>query len=53
MTIANVNRGKRKRPYKIADFLPRKRNRKSPDELLRQVEMLNKFFGGEDLRDGR
>lgn len=47
---ANVNRDpkKRKRPYKMEDFLPK--TPKTSVQLLAKVEAMNAFFGGKDLR---
>ncbi len=58
-TVANAHRDpkKRKRPFKPEDFIPkfepkfeRKKGRKTPEQMLRLVEMLNVAFGGKDLR---
>lgn len=49
-TIANVNRDTKKKPkpFKVEDFMPRKRKRKKPmytDEQLRAIERINKLLG--------
>ena len=50
--IANVNKGKRKAPYKPEDFMPEKAKKKVQDwkEQKSMVELLNTAFGGKDLR---
>ena len=45
--FANIHRGKRK-AFKIDDFMPRKKQ--TTEQMLKQVEMLNQLFGGEDKR---
>ena len=55
-TIANANRGRRRRPFEVKDFMPRfdsSRQRKTPAQLLQIVEMLNTALGGKDLRGQR
>lgn len=50
--IANVNRGKGKKAYKPADFMP-ETVKKKPQTWKHQksiVEVLNTAFGGKDLR---
>jgi predicted transcriptional regulator len=52
-TIANVNRGKRKKPYKPADFMPKEEIRtgkKTWQEQLAWIEMINAAMRGKDLR---
>ena len=50
-TIANVNREKKRKPYKPEDFLLfREKPRQSWEDQLRIVEMLNAAYGGQDLR---
>lgn len=47
--IANANRKKGRRPYKIADFMPRRRRRKTGwKDQLAFVRHLNLVFGGTD-----
>jgi len=51
--IANANRDakKRKRPFKISDFIPQfDAEPQSAEAKLQLVEMLNEMFGGRDLR---
>ena len=47
--IYNVNRDpkKRKKPYTPFDFMPKEKVEKSPEELLEQVKILHRMFGGE------
>lgn len=51
--IANANRDpkKRRRAFKLADFMPQF-DQPKPDSqtLLQKVEMLNEMLGGRDLR---
>lgn len=52
-TIANVNRAKNQKAYKVEDFMPRyERNNQSPEQMIQIAEMLTVANGGEDLRDG-
>ena len=39
---------KRKRVFKAKDFMPRKKQ--TTQDMLKQVEILNALFGGEDKR---
>ena len=50
--IAETNRNKKKRrkPYKVADFMPRERKKQTWEQQLKFVEILNKALGGEDKR---
>lgn len=46
-TIANVNRGKGKRPFKVEDFMPAEpREAKSQKELQRDIDAAMAMFGG-------
>lgn len=50
--VTNANRSRR-RPYKVADFLPtwdRRREAQTPEEMFAVVVALNKRLGGVDLR---
>lgn len=48
--IARLGGNKRVKPD---DFMPKdKRSRMTDDQMLKQVEMLNAFFGGKDTRKG-
>lgn len=51
--IANVNRPKGRRAYKVSDFMPREKRRQSWQDQLKQVELLNAMLGGKDLRGQR
>ena len=47
--IANfAPKSKRGRVYKPKDFMPKKKQ--TQEEMLREVERLNRMFGGRDLR---
>lgn len=50
-TIANANRGKKGKPFKMQDFLiPYGENQeKSPDQLLETIRQLNASMGGEEI----
>lgn len=54
-TIANVNRGKGRKPYTLDDFIPKygvqATPEKTPDQLLYMAELLNAAFGGVDMRE--
>lgn len=56
-TIANVNRGKNQKPYKVDDFMPKfERQEQSTDHMMQVAQMLTIANGGQDLRgddDGR
>lgn len=46
--IANANRGKGSKKFKITDFLiPYGRNKPSPQDLLSMVKEMNQSLGGE------
>lgn len=50
--IADVNRGKGVKPYKVSDFMPRfEPESQSEEEMLQMVQTLNVALGGEDLRE--
>jgi hypothetical protein len=52
-TIANVNRGKNDKPYKVEDFMPKfEKENKSTDQMIQVAEMFTAGLGGQDLRDG-
>lgn len=45
--IANVHRGKRGRPFKPSDFMPRQRRRaQSPEQQARMLRALTRLLGG-------
>lgn len=49
-TIANANRGKKGKTFKMTDFLiPYGEREKSPDQMLQMVRSLNAQMGGEEL----
>lgn len=54
--LANINRGKRKKPYTPKDFMPGSKYKgptrptQSPQQMLAFAEMLNTAFHGEDKR---
>jgi hypothetical protein len=48
-TIANANRGKGGRKFKMTDFLiPYGETRKSPQQMLETIKGLNRAMGGEE-----
>lgn len=49
-TIANANRGKSGRKFKLSDFLIPygTSDRKSPEQMLAAIKSLNKSMGGEE-----
>jgi hypothetical protein len=56
-TIANVNRGKRQRPYKAEQFRPQwgvaqPNGPLSGDDMLAAVKRINKGMGGDVRRPG-
>jgi hypothetical protein len=52
-TIANVNRGKNDKPYKVEDFMPKfEKENQSQDQMLQVASMYTELLGGQDLRDG-
>ena len=54
MLVANVNRGKGQRPFRVQEFLPEYWPHSAEPDWQRQlamVEMLNAAMGGDDLRE--
>lgn len=52
-TIANVNRGKNDKPYKVEDFMPKfRKENQSQEQMLQVASMYTELLGGLDLRDG-
>jgi len=49
-TIANFAPSKKRKVYKIEDFIAKERKKKTGKEMLKTVERLNKLFGGKDTR---
>lgn len=55
-TIANINRGKDQKPYKVKDFMPKFENdiEEKPEPTIEDtvtaVKLLNVTFGGIDKR---
>lgn len=48
-TVANANRGKGGKKFKLSDFLiPYDDSRKSPEQMLSVIKGLNKSMGGEE-----
>ncbi len=45
--IHNVNS---KKKLKLDDFVPKKKEKQTSEQMLRVVEMMNAAFGGEDKR---
>ena len=50
--IANVNRGKNDKPYKIEDFMPQTKKQSSPEQMKQVAQAITLSQGGQDLRDG-
>lgn len=46
--IANFSMKNKNKRYKVSDFLPKKKQ--TNEQMAKQVEMLNRLFGGEDRR---
>lgn len=52
-TIANVNRDKNQRAYKVEDFMPKfEKKEQTTDQMIQMAEMFTIGLGGKDLRDG-
>ena len=54
-TIADVNRTKGQKAYKVSDFMP-KRGKKEPqtaEEMIQFAEMYTIALGGKDLREDK
>ena len=52
-TVANVNRPKNRRAYKVEDFMPKFGKRsQSVDEMIQWAEAMTIGLGGEDKRNG-
>jgi hypothetical protein len=52
-TVANVNRGKNDKPYKVEDFMPKfEKQNQNQDQMLQVASMYTEMLGGLDLRDG-
>lgn len=50
-TVANVNRPKGKKAFKIDDFMPKfEREEQSVDQMVQVAHMLTMAMGGEDRR---
>ena len=55
-TIANVNRGKDQKPYKVEEFMPKlkydteEKPEQTVEDTVTAVKLLNITFGGKDLR---
>jgi 2C-methyl-D-erythritol 2,4-cyclodiphosphate synthase len=50
--IANANRGKNDKPYKVEDFMPKYKKTSSPEQMKQVAQMVTLAQGGQDLRDG-
>lgn len=51
-TVANVNRQKGVRAYKLRDFMPQfEKQEQSVGEMVQMAEMLTAALGGEDRRE--
>ena len=50
-TVANVNRGKNQKAYKVEDFMPKfEREIQTPDQQIQIAAMFTASMGGKDLR---
>lgn len=50
-TVANVNRGKGKKPFKTEEFIPKfEKKTQSVDEMIQFAHMMTISMGGEDKR---
>jgi len=52
-TIADVNRGKGKKPFEVSDFMPRMEEKKpqTMEEQIQFASMWTTAMGGKDLRN--
>jgi len=51
-TIANVNRGKNQKAYKVEDFMPKfTKSSQSTNQMMQVAEMMTVINGGIDLRE--
>ena len=52
-TVANVNRAKGQKAYKITDFMPAmgRKEPQTPEEMIQFAEMYTIALGGQDLRE--
>lgn len=51
-TVADSNRKKGSKPYKVEDFMPKFEKPKSVDQAIQFAQMMTLAMGGEDMRDG-
>jgi len=50
-TIANFSMTKPKnKKYKIDDFIPKEKKEMTEEDMLKEVEKINRLLGGKDLR---
>lgn len=50
-TVANVNRQRGKKAFKVEDFMPKfERHEQSVDEMIQLAQMLTIGMGGKDMR---
>jgi hypothetical protein len=51
-TVANVNRKKNQKAYKVGDFMPKfEKQAQTVDEMLQVAQALTIGLGGQDLRE--
>ena len=51
-TVANVNRGKNQKPYKVEDFMPKfEKQNQTAEEMIQIASMFTTGMGGLDLRE--
>jgi hypothetical protein len=50
-TVANVNRGKGQKPYKVEDFMPKfEKKEQSIDQMVQIAAIVTASLGGQDMR---
>ena len=52
-TIADVNRGKGQKAYKVSDFMPKlgKKKKQTVEEMIQFAQVITVGLGGKDLRE--
>jgi len=51
MTVANVNRPKDQKAYRVQDFMPGKKEKQSVAEMIQIAQMMTIGLGGKDKRN--
>ena len=49
--IADVNREKGQKPYKVTDFMPGKKQKQTVAEMIQIASVMTRGMGGKDLRN--